>query len=573
MKLGHALGDSVFEGKSRRIGRDGSLVTSGQGWRLSVIKVVVVFLFLALLAGLARVQLFEGSYYRALADGNRVRQIPIHAPRGIIYDRNGVPLVANLPSFRLRSCDGQGKCTSESISKVEAIADQADGLAANQTLEVDSARSYLYGKTLAHLLGYVSQASAAELTSDNSLILGDVAGRGGVEQQYDRELRGNNGAEVVEVDANGKVLRTLSTVAPQAGQDLTLSIDLALQQIASEQILGKKAAVVATDPNTGSVLALASSPTFDPNIFTDLSEATDIQSQKVNQLFSDADEPLFNRAISGTYPAGSTFKIVTAMAGLESGKIDESYTITDPGILVIGPYKFPNWKYLQDGGTQGVLNVVGGLQKSNDIFFYTVGGLVGVDTIGQYAEKVGVGRGLGIDLPGEAPGLFPDAQWRAENARSWYLGDTYHLAIGQGDLLVTPLEDNAWTSVIANGGKLCVPHVTAAAAAKCQGLDISSKTIALIRQGMEAACVPGGTAYPLFGFKDGKGNPVQLACKTGTAEYGDSQGRTHAWLTAFAPADNPTIALTVLVEGGGGGGEGSDVAAPIAKNILQEWFK
>ncbi len=488
---------------------------------LLILRVLVVGCFLLLLAALFQAQVFKGSYFRSLADGNRVKEVPIPAPRGIVYDRNGVALTVNLPEFRVNG---------QTISKDQAIGLEAKG--EGPLVAVGSARSYPDGKALAHLLGYVSFDG----------------GHSGVEEEYEGRLKGRDGKELVEVDAVGKKLRTISTVPALAGENLTLTIDRQLQKVAYREVEGKNlpagrqgAAVVVTDPATGAVLALVSSPSFDP--------------EHVADYLNQSDQPLFDRAISGTYPSGSTFKIVTATAGLESGKITESTTVDDPGILVIGPYKFPNWKYLRDGGLQGTLNVVGALQKSNDIFFYKAGEAVGVDDLINFAKKFGLSQRLGIDLPGEAPGSLP-------TRTDWYLGDTYHLAIGQGDLLVTPLQVNNWTAVIANGGKFCRPHVTGSVA--CKDLGFSTKTIDLVKQGLVAACSPGGTAWPLFNFK------VPVACKTGTAEYGDPANRTHAWLTAFAPAKKPTIAVTVLVEGGG---EGSDVAAPIVKKILEEWFR
>lgn len=438
--------------------------------RLVVLRLLAVALFLILLASLWDKQIYKGGHYRSLADGNRTRELVIAAPRGIIFDRNGVILARN----------------------------KATG------------RSYPYGLAMAHLLD-------------------------GVERQYEQILAGRDGKELVEVDALGKKLRTISTLAPTAGENLNLTIDGALQRIAFDQIKDKKGAVVATDPNTGAVLALVSSPSFNP--------------EKVADFLTAPEEPLFNRAISGTYPSGSTFKIVTAVAGLETGKIDENFQVDDPGILVIGSYKFPNWKFLRDGGLQGTLNVVGALQKSNDIFFYKTGEMTGFENLSVWAKKIGLGRTLGVDLPGEAAGNWPD--------KIPFLGDLYHLAIGQGDLLVTPLQVNAWTSVIANGGKLCVPHVVNKDNQNCTDLKISKKNLELVKEGMVAACKPGGTAWPLFGLEG-------VACKTGTAEYGN-ENKTHAWLTAFTK----DISITVLVEGGG---EGSDVAAPIVKKILEKYF-
>lgn len=498
---------------------------------------------MVLLAALIKTQLFTGGYFRALADGNRIREIPIHAPRGLIFDREGAALTANLPAFRFKT---------QAVSKDQAILLEAKG----ETPEIDSYRFYLKGKALSPVLGYVSEITAEELPGSN-YILGDKIGRGGTEEAYEKRLRGQDGKELVEVDALGKKIRTLATTIPEPGENLTLTIDADLQQTAFRLIEDQKAAIVATNPQTGEVLILTSSPSFDANIFTDLSLPRAEREEKLTNIFANPNNPLFNRATGGTYPPGSTFKMVTATAGLETGKITKETTIDDPGILIIGPYKFPNWKYLKDGGTQGVVNVVSALQKSNDIFFYKVGEWVGIDGLVDWAKKFGLSRPLGIDLPGEAAGMI-------KNDRQWFLGDTYHMAIGQGDLLVTPLQVNAWTNVIANNGFLCKPYVLQADKGRktdCREVGIEQNTIDLVKQGMKEACEPGGTGWPLFELK--------VACKTGTAEYNDPQNRTHAWFTVFAPIDKPEIALTVLIEGGG---EGSDVAAPIAKKILEKYF-
>lgn len=463
--------------------------------RESLLKILVVAAFLVLGAKLITAQIFAGAYYRSLAGNNRIRQIPIHAPRGLIFDRNGNELVSNLPAF---SFDRQ------IVSKDQAISLETEG----KLVEIDSVRSYLYGPVFAHVLS-------------------------GVEQKYQEKLRGKNGMEIIEVDATGKKLRTLAVKNPVPGENLTLTLDKDLQKTAYEEIKNKSGAIVITNSQTGAILTLVSSPSFEP--------------EKLANYLKSSDQPLFNRAISGTYPPGSTFKIITALAGLESGKITENTTIDDPGILIIGEYKFPNWLYLRNGGTQGVLNVVSALQKSNDIFFYRTGEWTGFENLTVWAKKFSLGHVLAIDLPGEAAGNWPE--------KVPFLGDLYHLAIGQGDLLVTPLQVNSWTAVIANGGKLCPPYLFQKSA--CQDLKISKKALELVKEGMTAACSAGGTAYPLFG--------MNLACKTGTAEFG-TEGKTHAWLTAFTK----DISITVLVEGGG---EGSDAAAPIVKKILEKWFE
>ena len=270
---------------------------------------------------------------------------------------------------------------------------------------------------------------------------------------------------------------------------------------------------------------------------------------------------MFNRAIAGAYPPGSTFKIVTTAAGIEDGKIDKNTLFEDTGQIVVGDYTYRNWYFTQYGKTEGKIDVIGAIKRSTDTFFYKVGEWVGPEKLTIWAQKFGLGKKTGLDISGEALGLVPDP-----GGRRWFLGNTYHLAIGQGDLLATPLQINMMTSVIANGGRLCRPAISdqLSATSNCQDLELKAETLRLVREGMKEACSPGGTAFPFFDF-----TPA-VACKTGTAEFGDPQNRTHAWLTAFAPADDPEIVVTVLVEAGG---EGSSVAAPIARKVLEEWFK
>lgn len=543
--------------------------------RILILRVAGLAIFLVLLASLARTQVLEGEYFNVLANGNRVREIRLPAPRGIIYDRNGVPLVANVPAYRLVKCNQTGeKCDSVNISRDQAIGFQVEESAnkefSNSDLVVDSTRHYLFGEQMAHLLGYVSEITEKELSGSKIYAPGDQLGRGGIEESYENYLRGVPGKELLEVDAYGKKIKVLSGVPYKTGQKLSLTIDSELQKDVFEAIKGIHPTVaIVTDPRNGEILAIASTPSFDANIFTDFSIDAEERIRVINNLFSDSARPLFDRAISGTYPPGSTFKIITATAGLESKKIDASYTIEDTGVIVIGPYKFANWKYLKDGGTQGVLNVVSALKVSNDVFFYKLGEKLGLETLVSWMKKFGLANKTGVDLPQEAVGVVPDKKWREKNAPDWYLGDTFHLAIGQGKLLVTPLQMNVWTNVISSGGKLCRPHV--AGPSECNNLGISEKTISLVRKGLVEACSSGGTAYPLFDFKDpkDKSKTIKIACKTGTAEFGDPENHTHAWLTAFAPADNPEVSVTVLVEKGG---EGSDVAAPIVKKILESYF-
>ena len=288
-------------------------------------------------------------------------------------------------------------------------------------------------------------------------------------------------------------------------------------------------------------------------------------------------QPLLNRAIGGTYPPGSTFKLIVAAAGLEDKVIDSNFTIQDTGILSLGSFSFSNWYFTQYGRTDGEVNIVKAIQRSNDIFFYKLAGLVGVDKLSQFAEKFGLGKKLGIDLTGEQSGIVPTEEWKKQTVgENWYLGDTYHYGIGQGYLLTTPLQVNYWTQIIANGGIGYGPHLLKThlspsgenSKLKTQKF-LSNETVSLIKEGMIKACSPGGVAWPLFGFKV-KDKEIKIACKTGTAQHGGEDTMPHAWITLFAPADNPEIIITVLSESSG---EGSNVTAPIAKKILEEWFR
>jgi len=270
---------------------------------------------------------------------------------------------------------------------------------------------------------------------------------------------------------------------------------------------------------------------------------------------------MFNRAVAGLYPPGSTFKIVSATAGLEEGKITEATTYVDTGEVRVGSYVYTNWYFTQYGKTEGEINVVGALKRSTDTLFYKLGEWVGPIRLAQWAKAFGFGKPTGIDLPVEAAGRVPDP-----SSGQWFLGNTYHFAIGQGDLLTTPLQVNVMASIVANGGKVCKPYVLNSKfqTEECKDLQLKPETLRLVKEGMRGGCAPGGTAFPLFNFQP------QVACKTGTAEFGDPAGRTHAWLTAFVPADDPQIVVTALVEAGG---EGSRVAAPIVKKVLEVWFR
>jgi penicillin-binding protein 2 len=308
-------------------------------------------------------------------------------------------------------------------------------------------------------------------------------------------------------------------------------------------------------------------------------------------LTDSQNQPLLDRVIAGVYPPGSTFKIVAAATALQTHTIDKNYHITDTGILKVGDFSFANWFYTQYGRKEtGELDVTRALARSNDIFFYKLAELLGIDKLSAGAEKFGLGKPLGIDLEGEKGGLVPTEEWKEKTLKeSWYLGDTYHYGIGQGYLLTTPLQVNVWTQIIANGGMLYRPHLLETAKPQVLSQNIlDEKTISLVRQGMVGSCSTGGVAWPLFDFKvhnakliiDNKNimpvasssadmRKVVVACKTGTAQHGGEDTLPHAWITLFAPAYNPQIVVTVLSESSG---EGSNIAAPVAKQVLEAYF-
>ena len=474
-------------------------------------------------------------------------------------------------------------------------------------------REYLHGPLTSHILGYMgpvpeeqAEAYAAEGYDPNQ----DRVGLAGIEFAFEKELRGLDGQRLVEVDVAGREVRTVGEANEATpGNNLRLTLDLDLQKAMEEIVqrhlkaLHKKQSVaIAANPQTGEILGLVSLPAYDNNDFTG-----GISSEVLQALRQDPDRPLVNHAISGMFPPGSTFKIVTASAGLEEEVINRQTTLYCGGILWLPNRFYPEdpsmaqpfycWIYHDWHGSHGALSIVSAIAQSCDIFFYQVGGGyrdrfqgLGEERLGYYAELFGFGSRLGIDLPGEAPGLIPDAKWKRVNySESWVTGDTYNMAIGQGFVLATPLQILFATATVANGGTLYRPQLVreiidsnddvmqAIAPDVIRQVPISAETLALVRQGMRAAVgSPGGTAWAL------NVPGVAVAGKTGTAEFfvdrnkdglpdRDREGNlpTHSWFTSFAPYDNPEIALTVFIDGGG---EGSAAAVPIASEILTHYF-
>jgi penicillin-binding protein 2 len=588
VKTGVAFGDYISKGDGKRKNWDYEGQSRGNSERNYFLPLLLIVLFLILFIRIFYLQVIKGYYYRYLSDNNRTKTVVVHAPRGIIFDRNGTPLVFNVPGFRENV---KGKTVF--LSQDEALNLIAKG---ENGLEVDSLREYPYKEDFSHVLGYIGQISKEELAMPQYLnyLPTDPIGKEGIEQEYETKLKGIDGKQLYEVDSRGNIVRKLGQDEPTPGENITLTLDAKLQEAAfnaSKDV--KKGSVIVSNPK-GEILALISKPSFDPNLFTmgqNYKPSSESSYLNLSDILLDSqNQPLLDRSISGVYPPGSTFKLIVASAGLSSKIIDENWQIEDTGVLKVGDFSFSNWYYTGYGGKDGEVNVVKGIKRSNDIFFYKLAEKVGVDKVSETAKKFGLDEKLGIDLAGEQLGTVPTPEWKLKNiGEQWYLGDTYHYGIGQGYLLVTPLQVNGWTQAIANSGTLYKPHLL-----KDLGTQVLASNLLdqhssdLIREGMIEACSPGGVAWPLFNFTvknknlliDGKNitevasasadtRHVVIACKTGTAEHGDANTQPHAWITLFAPAYNPQIIVTVLSESSG---EGSNVAAPIAKKILEEWF-
>jgi penicillin-binding protein 2 len=557
IRLGFGFGESmVAESRRPRASTEfeDESVAEGNIRSIRILKIILIICFGIILARSFWLTVVKGSEYRQIADQNRIREEILRAPRSLILDRRGEKLTTNVPIFRVARNDKAGNITGyDTISRDEALYRESNGL----PLLTEPGRSYVLGSVTAHVLGYVSEVGPQDLADghckgqETTLMLGDFVGRGGLEEQYDCMLRGVNGRRILETDTVGRTVRVLGEQQPKMGRDLATSLDIRLQRVASDTLGGRDGAVVVMEATSGAILAMVSSPSFN--------------AEEVSNLLTSASAPLLNRALGGEYPAGSIYKMVVASAALSEEKISPTFTIDDPGVITAGGLKFSNWYFSEYGRREGVVDVVRAITRSTDTFFYEVGALTGPEIIADWARKYGFGKLTGVDIPGEVAGLVPTPEWKlAVKGEQWYLGNTYNISIGQGDVLVTPMQIAQMTQTIANGGRLCRPKVASFLPDECHSIGISEEVLRLIINGMVGACSPGGTAFPLFNFKP------QVACKTGTAQFGIEGKLTHAWLTAFAPAKKPEIVVTALVEGGG---EGSAIAAPVAKAVLEEWFK
>ena len=566
--------------------------------------IIIGFLFI-LTIRLWQLQILQGSEYRKLSEENRLRIVKVAAPRGIIFDRNGIPLVKNTPYYSvslnphvleridvsnlaellkidrnsleekirehqkrslyepLRVKEG---LSVKEIALIEARRSDFPGLA----IDVDVTRDYLFGRVGAHLIGYLGKPNEFQARSPDFKDVPSDAfiGQWGIERLYDRQLRGIPGGKIIEVDALGRELRLLKGKSPTRGDDIWLAMDIHVQKEAEESFGDKTGAMVAIKPDTGELLAFISKPSFDPNLF-----ARGIKYKQWEELTQNRRLPLLNRALQSQYPPGSTFKIVTAIAALEEGSIDEHTKVTCNGGIAYGRWHFGCWR--KTG--HGTVSLHRALVESCDVYFYDAGKKLGIDKIAAYARELGLGKGTGLELAKERSGLIPDTRWKEEKRNQpWYLGETFNAAIGQGYVAVTPFQMAQLTSTVANGGYIYRPSLLRMTdkpepAGKAK---IKQETLDMVKKGLCGVVNEnGGTGYVA------KSSMVSICGKTGTAQvvglrkdskYLSEMHRDHAWFVAFAPYESPEIALSVMVEHGGHGGA---AAAPIAKKAIEAYLK
>lgn len=548
------------------------------------------FFFLIILR-LADIQLYKGEFYKGLSEDNRFYTLPIKSQRGVIFDRYGEPLVNNIVQYWLIKDSKSLYSDLKIIDREEALFQ----LATNSALVVkDNSRFYSY-PSLSHILGYVGEVTAEELSDRNDLKPHNKLGKMGIEKFFDQELRGLDGKEVFEISANSRKQRSINVTAAIPGQDITTTIDPELNKAAFEALGEQNGAVIISNPSNGEILSLVTKPSFDANLFskilTDEKKDRD-RKELVAALFEDENKPFFNRAIAGAYPPGSVFKLVTALAGLEEEEIDKNTTVLDKGVIKIGDTEFRSWFYWNYGKTEGLVNLRKAISRSNDIYFYKVAEWVGVENLAKMAKNFGFGEYTQLEIGPEAKGLVPTPQWKEQViGEKWYLGNTYHMGIGQGDVLSSPIQVNGLIQAIANEGVWCQPRLVASTEANCKGIGIKPENLNLVLSGMIDACSPGGTAFPFFERNglintDENTNSSEMinsgavACKTGTAEFGAANEEgfraTHGWFVVYlkpkvSKENFPSkIVITVLIESDDDDSskEGSYDAAPVAKKIV-----
>ena len=538
--------------------RMNSFSSNNDSWLSWFLRGSLILLFLILFGKLFEVQIIKGDYYRELSEENRIRHIPIPAPRGRILASGGEALADNVAiKKRIKFESGVSASISEDLTD-----------ATPEEIVTDYKRVYPLADKFAHASGYLSVVSESEIGTVNPdcpekgiRVSGMLVGVTGLEAGYECKLLGIPGEELIEVDTTGKKVRVLGIKDPIPGTDLKTSIDYGLQSELAGYMDKKGAAIVTT--STGAILAFYSNPSFDPNLLINKDD-----SDKISGLLKNPDLPFFNRVISGTFHPGSVFKPLVAIAALEEGAIDKNFTFNDMGIITVNGFSYRNWYFTEYGRTEGLVDLTRALARSTDTFFYKIGEMTGPVNIAKWADIFDLDKVTGVDIPGESKGLIPTPEWKQKTMHEgWFLGNTYNMAIGQGDVSVTLIELNTFISAIANNASLCKPQFISSDSPKCNQIKVSQDNLDLVKKGMEAACTTGGTAYTFFDFGS-KHNGTTVACKTGTAEVGVS-GDPNAWFTFFSPIDSPKIVTTIVFEKGG---QGSQVAGPVARKIADYVF-
>ena len=595
--------------------------------RLVAAGLVIVVAFGVLVSRFVWLQVLQRQYYHTLAEANRISVVPVVPNRGLIMDRNGTVLAANYSAYTLEITPNKVEDVDRAIDELATVIEvsardrrrfrklqeesknfeslpirtrlteeEVARFAVNRFrfpgIEIKARlfRSYPQGEVASHAIGYIGRINDADVKRIDVEGLAtnykgtDHIGKLGIEGAYEKELHGVTGSEQVEIDAGGRAIRSLARNEPQSGDNLMVTLDLPLQRIAEEAFGDYKGALVAIDPRTGDVLALVSRPGFDPNLFVD-----GIDPQNWDALNNSPDKPLNDRALRGQYPPGSTIKPFMALAALEYHKRSPSFTISDPGYFTLPgvQHRYRDWKK----GGHGLVDMRKSIAQSCDTYYYGLANELGIDAIHDFLGRFGFGARSGIDIEGELSGLVPSQDWKMQRFHTkWYAGDTVSVGIGQGYILATPLQLAAAVATLANGGALVHPRLLKAVQdAKTQQLHalavatvqpapvVKAENLAIVRQAMVDVTSPGGTAASV-----GAGAPYSIAAKTGTAQVvGMKQGEhydekrmkrehwDHALFIAFAPADDPKLAIAVLAENGQHGGS---TAGPIARAVFDYYL-
>ena len=595
--------------------------------RLMLAGLAIIVAFAVLLARFTWLQVVQREYYHTLAEANRISVVPVVPNRGLILDRNGEVLAANYSAYTLEITPSRVGNVEKAIDELATVIDitprdrrrfkklqeesknfeslpirtrltdeEIARFAVNRyrfpgfEIKARLFRSYPQGEVASHAIGYIGRINDADVKhiEDAGLAANykgtDHIGKLGIEGAYEKELHGITGSEQVEIDSGGRAIRSLARSEPVSGNNLVVTLDLGLQKFAEQAFQEYRGALVAIDPKTGEILALVSKPGFDPNLFVD-----GIDPQNWDALNNSPDKPLNNRALRGQYPPGSTIKPFMALAALEYKKRSPEFAIADPGYYSLAgvAHRYRDWK--KEG--HGMVNMHKSIVQSCDTYYYGLANELGIDLIHRFLSKIGFGARTGIDIEGELPGLAPSQEWKQQRFhQKWYAGDTVSVGIGQGYMLATPLQLATAVATLANDGVPVHPHLlkavqnaktqemrTAATLGGTEAPVVKPENLALIRAAMVDVTKPGGTAAAAAA-----GAPYSIAAKTGTAQviglkqnetYNEKRvkeaHRDHAVFIAFAPADDPKLAMAILVENGGHGGS---TAAPIARQVFDYYL-